>query len=78
MEWPAYSPDLNPIENLELVQDRIHEHYPQENISYNKLREVVKEAYSAVRGEETLHYLLSMWRDRCPAVIDANGMHSKG
>jgi transposase len=43
--WPAFSPDLNPIETVwDRMKDYIKRHYPEYHSSYNKLRRVVKEA----------------------------------
>lgn len=76
IDWPAYSPDLNPIEYVwNKMKDYIQEHFPHK-MSYDRLREAVKEAWEAI-PTSYLEELINSMRDRCQAVIDANGMHTK-
>jgi hypothetical protein len=44
-------------------------------MSYDELRQAVKEAWDAI-SEERLISLLREIRDRCQAVIDADRMHT--
>ena len=78
IDWPPYSPDLNPIEAVwDLMKDWIQEYYGDEDkLSYDTLRKAVKEAWDAVTVEQ-LHDLIKSMRARCQAVIDANGMQTK-
>jgi hypothetical protein len=45
-------------------------------MSYDQLRKAVSEAWEAVPDSFLLKLLRSM-RERCQAVINANGMHTK-
>ena len=78
INWPAYSPDLNPIESVwDWMKDYIEDKYGHiENPSYNRLRVWVWEAWNAV-PEPWLKELLASMPRRCEAVIQANGMHTK-
>jgi transposase len=72
--WPPFSPDLNPIETVwNKMKDYIAKHYP-EKMSYDQLREAVKAAWEWFPKEE-LQELVQSIRDRCQAVIDAEGGH---
>lgn len=74
MEWPAKSPDLNPIENLwELVDRQI-----RKNTHKNKaeLRQAIEDAWRAVPSSVLVSLMESMPR-RCSAVIKAKGQHTK-
>jgi len=48
----------------------------EENPSYNKLRRYVREAWDAL-PESYLAELLASMPERCKAVIETNGMHTK-
>jgi transposase len=75
--WPPFSPDLNPIEAVwNWMKDWLQENYPQETMSYDMLRRIVKEAWEAVPDLYLRELIISM-PERCQAVIAANGMHTK-
>jgi hypothetical protein len=74
IEWPPYSPDLNPIEWVwNKMKDWLMEHYPNPNLSYDQLRQAVHEAWQAV-GQDYVEEMLLTMPLRCQAVIDANGL----
>jgi hypothetical protein len=76
IEWPPFSPDLNPIETVwNKMKDYIQEHFG-EKLGYPALRLAVKEAWEAIEPS-FLAELLAQMRERCQAVIDARGMHTK-
>jgi len=58
--WPAFSPDLNPIETVwNRMKDYIMR-YPDYHSSYEKLRSVAKEAWDAIGAEELLALVREM------------------
>ena len=78
ISWPAFSPDLNPIEMVwNWMKDWIQERYPEDHqLSYDALREVVRAAWEAV-PESFLSGLIESMQARCQAVIEAEGGHTK-
>ena len=76
--WPPCSPDLNLIESCwNWMKDYIEEHWGlEEKVGYEKLREYVKAAWEAL-PDSYLQEILATMHERCQAVIDANGMHTK-
>lgn len=72
--WPAYSPDLNPIETLwNKMKIWLQENYGK-NFTYDQLRAAVRAAWDAML-ESLLQELIDSMSARCQAVIDANGLH---
>ena len=72
MPWPPFSPDLNPIETVwNWMKDYIQTYY-DERLGYDRLRQVVQEAWESIT-EQRLDELLAKMRERCQAVIDAKG-----
>ena len=68
--WPPFSPDLNPTERVShFMKNYLQDNYP-ENMSYNRLREAVKDAWEKV-GEHEFRALIESMPARCQAVIDA-------
>ena len=48
--WPPFSPDLNPIERVwHVIKNYLQDNYPI-TMSYDRLREAVKDAWEKVRS----------------------------
>jgi transposase len=74
INWPPYSPDLNPIESLwNMMKDWIEKHYPNDRYTYSEVRQQVLEAWAAVTQED-LDRLIATMPDRIEKLIEANGM----
>ena len=74
--WPPFSPDLNPIEKVwHIMKNYLQDNFP-ENMSYDRLRDAVKEAWGTVRQHEFRELIESM-PARCQAVIEANGLFTR-
>jgi transposase len=80
---PAYSPDLNPIENVwSLLKDRLNKRpYSSLGIgrginSINTFKRAIKEEWSKIPQESIDNCILSMPR-RYEAVIKAKGWYTK-
>jgi transposase len=72
--WPPNSPDLNPIENVwRLLKWRVSRRFPH---TEEDLRRIVMEEWEKVECSDYKKYIREM-RDRCWAVIQADGGHTK-
>ena len=76
--WPAFSPDLNPIETIwKKMKDWLDDHFSHEDkVPYNVLRARVQEAWDVI-SEDMLEELMNTMPARCQAVIDAQGGHTR-
>jgi ketohexokinase/beta-glucosidase len=73
--WPAFSPDLSPIETLwNRMKDILSLLDPEIHRSYVKLRAAVQEAWNDLTDAEIRDSIHTM-HDRCVAVILAHGMY---
>ena len=70
LDWVAQSPDLNPIEHLwSVVEKRMKDRAPKNK---NELKELVLDVWSSINQEITSKLVSSM-KNRCRAVIEADG-----
>ena len=74
LDFPTYSPDLNPVENLIAdVKRRQNEHVVANE---DELQDVVHEVWNAT-DVHYLHKLVHSMPRRCSAVIEAKGFMTK-
>ena len=76
LPWPAYSPDLSPIEHLwdtlgRAVRRRVHQ-----PANVRQLRIALREEWTNIPRHE-IQRLISSMRRRCTAVRDAHGGHTR-
>ena len=69
IDWPSYSPDLNPIENMWVIVKRNVEKRMPQNLA--ELEVFMVEEWNKV-PDSTLKYLIESMRDRCLEVIEKN------
>ncbi|KAL0148612.1 hypothetical protein M9458_056052 [Cirrhinus mrigala] len=75
MDWPAHSPDLNPIEHIwDIMSRSIHQRHvaPQ---TVQELADALVQVLEEIPQETILHLIRSMPR-RCREVIQARGGHT--
>jgi transposase len=76
IDWPPYSPDLNPIEQVwDWMKEWIGQRYlilQDRRLSYDQLRQAVKAAWEAL-PTSFLERQIDLMQARCQAVIDAKG-----
>ena len=72
LDFPPYSPDLNPIENLwQHLEKRVEERLPNE---FWELQDVIAEEWTKTPRDFLIKLVHSMPK-RCKAVIAAGGDH---
>jgi hypothetical protein len=76
MEWPAQSPDLNPIEHLWSHLKRRLTEYAEPPAGVHELWERIQKEWEAIPKEVCQNLISSMPR-RVAAVIKAHGGHTK-
>lgn len=74
IEFPPYSPDLNPIENLWAALAREVEKTPCSDVL--ELQDAVEKAWENASKDLMANLVASMPR-RCAAVVEARGWHTK-
>jgi len=70
IDWPSYSPDLNPIENLWGIVKRNVERRMPKNLG--ELEQFMVEEWNKI-PDSTLKYLVGSMRNRCREVLETNG-----
>ena len=76
MEWPARSPELNPIEHAwDMLQAAVSSR-PVQPASVQELRQALLEEWDQI-PQYKIRRLISSMRRRCQAVIEARGHHTR-
>jgi transposase len=76
--WPPFSPDLNPIETIwNRLKDILGQQHPEVHTNSRRLRAAVLEAWEMITDEEIKFLIRTEMKERCQAVIDADGRETK-
>ena len=76
MEWPARSPDRNPIKHAwDMLQTAVSSR-PVQPASVQELRQALLEEWDQIPQYKIRRLISSMWRC-CQAVIEARGHHTR-
>jgi transposase len=83
MNWPARSPDLNPIEHVwKVLKDHLHRTHPELKAitsvaaAVELIKSVIEEVWQSLENNY-FESLVSSMKRRCQAVINANGWYTK-
>ncbi len=76
LAWPAYSPDMSPIEHVwDALDRRIRQRVPVP-ANIQQLRTAIKEEWTNI-PQATINNLINSMRRRCVALREANGGHTR-
>ncbi|GFY36473.1 transposable element Tcb1 transposase [Trichonephila clavipes] len=75
MDWPAYSPDLNPIEHVRDMLGRRIAVHPPPPTCLSDLRRALLDEWRNIPQDQITNLILSMPR-RCKACIASSGRHT--
>jgi DDE superfamily endonuclease len=83
LNWPPYSPDLNPIKHLwAQLKQWINEHYPdlvnmgKSEEAYQRLFKAIREGWKAI-GQEAINNLIKSMDIRINSVLNAQGSYTR-
>jgi len=74
LPWPAFSPDLSPIEHLWDVLDRCVRRRDPQNV--DQLKKFLRQEWEAISLHEIQHVIWSM-RRYCTTVVNVNREHTR-
>ncbi len=76
LAWPAYSPDMSPIEHVwDALDQRIRQRVPVPT-NIQQLRTAIEEEWTNI-PQATINNLINSMRRRCVALHEANGGHTR-
>ena len=76
MDWPARSPDLNPIEHAWDMLQHVVSAQPVQPRTLQELKDALVAEWRFI-PQNLIRTLITSMRRRCSAVIDARGCHTR-